>query len=54
VLGLHTIDVTETTGFALLCVMKTTSPIHSNVAFASVQSRSTFHTATSADTAELE
>lgn len=49
-----TIDVAETTGFALLGVMKSTSPVDRDVAFASVEARSTLHAATSGDTTELE
>lgn len=49
-----TIDITETTSFALLCVMETTSPVDSDVALLSIQSGGTFHTTTSADTAKLE
>jgi len=50
----HTVDVAETTGLAFLGVMQTASPVDSNIAFAAVQPRRTLHTATSADTAELE
>ena len=49
-----TVDVAETTGFALLGVMQTTSPVHSNIAFAAVQPRRTLHAAASTDTAEFE
>lgn len=49
-----TIDVTETTGFALLGVMKSTSPVDCNVAFASVEARGALHTATGGDTTELK
>jgi hypothetical protein len=49
-----TVDVTKTTCFTLLCMMKTASPIDSDVAFTTVQARSTLHTATSADTTEFE
>ena len=49
-----TVDVAETTGFALLCVVETASPVDSDVAFSAVQSCGTLHAASSADTAELE
>lgn len=49
-----TIDVAETTGFTLLGVMKSTSPVDCDVAFASVEARSALHAATGGDTTELE
>lgn len=54
IVAVHTVDVTESTGFTLLGVMQTAGPVDSNVALAAVQSCSTLHTATSADAAELE
>jgi hypothetical protein len=50
----HTVDVAETTGFTFLGVMQTTSPVHSNIAFAAVQPRRALHAAASADTTEFE
>ena len=49
-----TVDVAKAAGFTLLRVMQSTSPIHSNVAFAAVQSCRTFHAATSTDSTEFE
>lgn len=49
-----TIDVAETTGFALLGVMQATSPIDRDVALLAIESSSTLHRASSADTAELK
>jgi hypothetical protein len=49
-----TIDIAESTCFTLLCVMKASSPIHSDVAFAAVETGCPFHAATRADAAELE
>ena len=49
-----TINVAETTGFALLGVMESTSPVDCDVAFASVEARSALHAATSRDTTKLE
>jgi hypothetical protein len=49
-----TIDVAETTSFALLRVMQATRPVDCNIALSSVQTRSTLHSASSADTAELK
>ena len=49
-----TIDVAETTGFALLRVMKTSSPVDSDITLLAIQSRSSLHAASSADTTELE
>jgi len=49
-----TIDVAEPTCLALFCVMKTTSPVDCDVAFASIQASSTLHATTSANTAEVE
>ena len=49
-----TVDVAETTGFALLCVVETASPVDGDVAFSTVQSCGTLHAASSADTTEFE
>lgn len=49
-----TIDVTEPTSFALFCVMESTSPVDSNVTLLPVESCSSFHASTCADTTELE
>ncbi len=49
-----TVDVTEATCFTLLRVMKTASPIDSDVAFATVESSSALHTTTSTDSTEFE
>lgn len=51
---MHTVDIAEATGFALLGVVKTTGPVDSNVALLSVQSGSSLHAATSTDAAEFE
>lgn len=51
---MHTIDVAEATGFALLGVMETSGPVDSNVTFLSVQSGSSLHAATGTDATELE
>ena len=50
----NVVDVTEATSFALLGVMKTTSPVHSNVAFAAVETCCAFRASSSGDTTELE
>ena len=50
----QTIDIAESAGFALLGVMETASPVDGNITFAPIQSRSTLHAATGADSAELE
>ena len=50
----HTVHVAEATGFTLLCVMKTSRPIDSDVTFLTIQSRGTLHAATGANTAKLE
>jgi hypothetical protein len=52
--GILTVDVAETASLALLCVMKSTGPIDSNVAFLTVEPGCTLHGAASTDTAELE
>lgn len=52
--GEPTIDVAEAAGFALLCVVKTTGPVDSNVALGAVQSGRTLHATAGADSAELE
>ena len=49
-----TVHVTEATGFTLLGVMETTSPIHRNIAFATVESRCALHAAAGADAAKFE
>lgn len=50
----YTIDIAEATRFALLGVVKTTSPVDGNIAFVAVQSRSTFHAASGANSTELK
>lgn len=52
--GTHTIDITEATCFALFGVVKPTSPVDSNITLVAIQSRGTFHTTSSTDTAEFE
>ena len=54
VLSSHTVNITETAGLALLGVVKTTSPVHGNIAFITVETRSAFHTSACADTAKLK
>ena len=49
-----TIDVAESTSFALLRVVKATSPIYSNIALAAVEPGGALHTATGANTAKLK
>jgi hypothetical protein len=49
-----TIDITESTGFALLGMMKTSSPVDGDIAFATVKAGGTFHATSSTDTAEFE
>lgn len=49
-----TIYVAKSTGFALLGVMKTTSPVDRNIAFLSIQASRALHAASSADTAKLK
>jgi hypothetical protein len=49
-----TIDIAETACFALLGMMKTSSPIDCYVAFATIETGSTLHASTRANTAELE
>ena len=49
-----TINITETACLALLGVMKTSSPVDGNVAFAAVQTSCPLHASTSADATELE
>lgn len=39
----HTIDVTESAGFALLSMMQTTCPVNCDVAFVSTQASSTLY-----------
>lgn len=50
----RTVDVAEAAGFAFLRVMQASSVIDCNVAFFSIQTRCTLHTASSTDRAELE
>lgn len=50
----RTIDVAEATGFALLGMVKASSPVDRNVALLTVQARGALHAATSTDAAELE
>ena len=49
-----TVDVTKATGFALLRVMKSASPVDRDIALLAVQTSSTFHRTASADPAEFE
>lgn len=49
-----TIHVAEATCLALLGVMKTSSPVDCDVAFATVQSSGAFHATTGTDTTKLE
>ncbi len=49
-----TIDVTEATCLALLRMMKSTSPVDCDIAFATVETSSTLHASTSTNTTELE
>ena len=49
-----TIHIAETTGFAFLSVMEPTSPVHSDVALVTVETRCAFHTATGANTTKFE
>lgn len=49
-----TVDITETTSFALLCMMKPTGPIDGDIALLAVEPRSSFHASASADATELE
>jgi len=49
-----TVHVAKAASLALLCVVKTTSPIDRNVAFFPIETRSSLHAATSTDTAKLE
>lgn len=51
---INTIDIAETTGFALLGVVKTTGPVHRDVAFGPVESGGTLHTSTGADATKLK
>lgn len=50
----HTIDVAKATSLTFLRVVQPTCPIHSDITFVPVQTRSTFHAAAGTDTAELE
>jgi hypothetical protein len=50
----HTVDITESTGFALLGVVQPTSPIDGYVAFLAVEASSALHGPASTDTTELE
>ena len=49
-----TIYITKAASFALLGVVKATSPVYGYVAFLSVQARSPLHTAACTDATELE
>ena len=49
-----TVDVAKATGLAFFGVVEAAGPIHSDVAFLSIQSGCSFHASTSADTTELE
>lgn len=49
-----TINITETTCFALFRMMETPGPIYSDIALPSVEACCSLHTSTSADTTELE
>lgn len=51
---IRTIYVAKTTGFTLLRVMKTSSPVDSYIALLSIESSSAFHTAACTNAAELE
>lgn len=50
----HTIDVTEAAGFALLGMMETSCPVHSNIALSAIQSCSALHTSPCADATEFK
>jgi len=50
----HTVDIAETTCFTLFGVMKTSSPVDGDIAFAPVEASCALHTATSADAAEIK
>ena len=52
--GFLTVDVAKAARLALLGMMETASPIHSDIAFLSVQSSSSFHASPSTDSTELE
>ena len=49
-----TIHVAEATSLTLLGVMKTSGPVDSDIAFATIQSSSSLHAATGTNTAELK
>lgn len=51
---LCTVDVTETTGFALLGVVEATSPVDGDVALLAVEAGGALHAATGADATEFE
>ena len=53
-LPIHTIYITESTGFALLGVVKATGPVDRDIAFVAVQPSRAFHTPTGANAAELK
>ena len=50
----HTIDVAKAAGFTFFRVMQPAGPIYGDIAFTPIESCSTFHASTSADTAELK
>lgn len=50
----HTVDVAKPTGFALFCVVQSTSPIDGNVTLLAVEASCALHGTTSADTTEFE
>jgi hypothetical protein len=49
-----TVDIAETTCFTLFGVMKSSSPVDGNVAFAPVETSCSLHTATSANATEVK
>lgn len=50
----RTVDIAESTSFALLCVMQPARPVDSNIALLPIQPSRTLHTASCAYAAELE
>jgi hypothetical protein len=50
----HTIDVAKPTSLALLRVVEPAGPIDSDIAFPTIQPRSTFHATTRTNATELE
>jgi hypothetical protein len=49
-----TVDIAETTSFALLCVVQSAGPVDRDIALPAVQTRRTLHGASRADSAKLE